>query len=144
MTSTLPPAATIFASADLLNLCACTTIAFLTFPFPRILIGSDLRLIKPTSTSACGVMVPEKMMSEAFQVDNRVLLAKDVRKAMFGHSTDQRHLTPFKPTCLPTPTTGSGQESLVALSRCFPMARAWPTTDPLTPLSRALCRAEIM
>jgi hypothetical protein len=63
---------------------------------------------------------------------------------MFGHSTDQRHLTPFKPARLPTPTTGSGQESLVALSRCFPMTGAWSTTDPLPPFSRALCRAEIM
>ena len=47
-------------------------------------------------------------ITQAFQVDNRVLLTKYVGKAMLRHSTDQGHLAAFKSARLPAPTTGSG------------------------------------
>src|SRR5207247_10378919 len=68
----ISPAARIFASADLLNLCACTTIAFVRSPFPRILIGNDLRLTNPTSTRACGVMVPDRSEEHTSELQSRV------------------------------------------------------------------------
>src|SRR5580692_5120349 len=54
-TSTLPPALVIFSSADLENLCACTVMAMVSSPPPRILTGS-LCLITPALRSTSGVI----------------------------------------------------------------------------------------
>src|SRR6202035_2787044 len=54
-TSTLPPALVIFSCADLENLCACTVMAIVNSPSPRIFTGS-LALITPALRSTSGVM----------------------------------------------------------------------------------------
>ncbi len=47
-------------------------------------------------------------VTQAFQVDDLVLLTKYVCEAMLRHATDQGHLAAFKPARLATPTAGSG------------------------------------
>src|ERR1700740_1609651 len=54
-TSTLPPALVIFSCADLENLCACTVIAIVSSPSPRIFTGC-FALITPALRSTSGVM----------------------------------------------------------------------------------------
>src|SRR5579863_5576012 len=54
-TSTLPPALVIFSCADLENLCACTVMAIVNSPSPRIFTGS-LALITPALRNTSGVI----------------------------------------------------------------------------------------
>src|SRR4029077_8282559 len=54
-TSTLPPALVIFSCADLENLCACTVIAIVSSPSPRIFTGC-FALITPALRSTSGVI----------------------------------------------------------------------------------------
>src|SRR5580704_10286855 len=54
-TSTLPPALVIFSCADLENLCACTVIAIVNSPSPRIFTFC-LPLMTPALRSTSGVI----------------------------------------------------------------------------------------
>src|ERR1700686_1284212 len=54
-TSNLPPALVIFSCADFENLCACTVMATLSSPSPRIFTGC-LALITPALRKTSGVM----------------------------------------------------------------------------------------
>src|SRR5882724_1227265 len=60
-TSALPPAATILATACLLNRCALTTRAFLISPSPRILRPASSFLRTPASSRPSGVIGPSSL-----------------------------------------------------------------------------------
>ncbi len=85
----------------MLNLCACTEMAFFNSPLPKILIGNVTRLTRPASTIACGVMVPEAGRSARRSI---LTIAYSFRKGLvkpyFGNATNERHLPAFEPRLL--------------------------------------------
>src|SRR5262245_21767002 len=123
MTSTLPPAAWIFASADLLNLWACTTSAFLISPFPRILTGRVTRFTSPASTRDCGVIVPcVERSPKLFTFTMAYSFRNGFLNPYFGIRRMSGICPPSNPGCLPPPD--------LAKSPLCPFVAVLPCPDP--------------
>src|SRR5271169_5791623 len=80
-TSTLPPALVIFSSADLENLCACTVIAIVSSPSPRIFTG-NLALIAPALRSTSGVMGEACSSAPSATSLSRLTMLNSLRKML--------------------------------------------------------------
>src|SRR5580704_15068404 len=78
-TSTLPPALVIFSSADLENLCACTVIAIVNSPSPRIFTGC-LALITPALRSTSGVIGAPSSSPPSATSRSRLTILNSLRK----------------------------------------------------------------
>jgi hypothetical protein len=98
-TSTLPPALVIFSWADLENLCACTVMATVSSPSPRILTGclvlDDSSLAQHFGRDRLAVKFSPSS-GQPLQADDVEFLAEDVGEAALGHAAVQRHLAAFK------------------------------------------------
>ena len=93
MTSTLPPAASIFVFAASLMAFTLTVRAFSIVPLARILIPSPVFRITPAGQQ--GRCVHQDVTGEAvelIQVDDDNLLAEDILKALLGKPARKRHL----------------------------------------------------
>src|SRR5947209_15476877 len=95
-TSNLPPALVIFSCADFENLCACTVIADLSSPSPRILTGC-LVLITPALRSTSGVMV----VSPSAARRSRLTMLNSLRKILVNPRFGMRRCSGIWPPSKP-------------------------------------------
>src|SRR5439155_16222297 len=95
-TSNLPPALVIFSCADFENLCACTVIADLSSPSPRILTGC-LVLITPALRSTSGVMV----VSPSAARRSRLTMLNSLRKILVKPRLGMRRCSGIWPPSKP-------------------------------------------
>src|ERR1700686_1660846 len=82
-TSTLPPALVIFSCADFENLCACTMMATLSSPSPRIFTGC-LVLMTPALRRTSGVIVVSPSSTRRSRLTMLNSLRKMLVKPRFG------------------------------------------------------------
>src|SRR5580704_15046850 len=80
-TSTLPPALVIFSVADLENLCACTVMAIVNSPSPRIFTGC-LALITPALRSTSGVIGAPSSSPPSATSRSRLTILNSLRKML--------------------------------------------------------------
>src|SRR5216684_2827177 len=105
-TSTLPPALVIFSVADLENLCACTVMAMVSSPSPRIFTGC-LALITPALRSTSGVMGAACISSPSATSRSRLTMLNSLRKMLvkprFGMRRCSGIWPPSKPRIMREP-----------------------------------------
>src|SRR5579863_7186595 len=105
-TSTLPPALVIFSCADLENLCACTVMAIVNSPSPRIFTGS-LALITPALRSTSGVIGSACRSAPSAASRSRLTMLNSLRKILvkprFGMRRCSGIWPPSKPRIMRAP-----------------------------------------
>src|SRR6266567_2943780 len=131
-TSNLPPALVIFSCADFENLCACTVIADVSSPSPRILTGR-LVLMTPALRSTSGLMV----LSPSAASFSRFTMLYSVRKMLvnprFGNRRCSGIWPPSKPRIM--------REPLRERWPLCPRVEVLPMPDPIPRPTRFLFSA---
>src|SRR5579863_7511655 len=99
-TSILPPALVIFSSAVLENLCACTVMATVSSPSPRILTGC-LALITPALRSTSGVIGEFSNSSPKATRRSRLTMLNSLRKMLVKPRLGMRRCSGIWPPSKP-------------------------------------------
>src|SRR5271155_1479114 len=125
-TSTLPPALVIFSCADFENLCACTVIAIVNSPSPRIFTG-NLALITPALRSTSGVIGAACSPPPSATSRSRLTMLNSLRKMLVKPRFGMRRCSGICPPSNPRISRIPVRE------RCplFPRVDVLPMPDPI-------------
>ena len=142
-TSTVPPAATTFSTADLLALSTFTVSFRVDLAVSEQLDAAlESAFTRPSRRSAsASTTVPASNRFSSLTLTTAVLFPEDVDEPALGKPPLQRHLAAFVPGL--RPAAAARPEALVPLAGGLPEPGAFAPPDALARAFRPFCGAEI-